>query len=111
MKAADRDLAIMQARERADLARTRFGNTVDATLHRFSPERIKDDVIDAASESFQDAKRDLLRRMRYWPYVIVPMLVTLALLFFWRPARALVRHAIQAGSLVWTYRNLWSLWK
>jgi hypothetical protein len=111
MKAAERELEITRARARADLARMRFGNAVNTTLHRLSPDRIKDDVIDAASETLQDAKRDLLKRLRYWPYVIVPMLATLALLFFWRPARALVRHAIQAGSLIWTYRNLWSLWK
>jgi hypothetical protein len=98
---------IADARTRADLARMRFSNALDTTIHRVDPERLADDARVAARDQLDNLKQKLRVRLRNWPYIVAPLIAGVALLMFWRPARLLARYAARAGTLAWTYRSLW----
>ena len=101
----DRDIA--RARERADLARMRFGNAVNGVLARLSPDRLRAEAIEAAADQFQQARRDIMLRFRRWPVVAIPLAAASLAILFWQPARRVARWGVRLASLAWTTRQLW----
>jgi hypothetical protein len=97
------DLA--KARERADLARMRFANAFDGVLQRVSPERLRDDAMDAVADQFTQAKRDLLRSLRFWPIAVGALGAVLAM-SFWRPARTAAGYALRLAELALAMKTL-----
>jgi hypothetical protein len=106
MKEADR-LALIEARERADLARMRFGNAFDGVLRRVAPERLRADALDAASGQFETMRRQLLERIRHWPFALGLLAAALLLTIFWRPARRLGQRALHLAEFGWAIQRLW----
>jgi type VI protein secretion system component VasF len=98
---------IHQARERADLARLRFSNAVDGVLERVAPQRLTADVLDAAGEKLDDARRDLMQRFRYWPVLVGGLVLAAAAMAFWSPARLVGRYVMRIGSFALATQNLW----
>ncbi len=98
---------IARARERADLARLRFGNAVTSALHRVTPDRLKADAIEEAREQINNARRDLMKRFRYWPVALGAVGVGAAALIFWKPARVVAQYGARAVGLAWTGWQLW----
>lgn len=107
MSEVDRQVAIVRARARADLARMRFGNDVDGLLGRFDLDRIKADVMEVAGEQLDLAKKDLLARLRHWPFVVGTAVSVLLLVLAWKPALAVLR---QATRLIGPAITIWQLW-
>jgi hypothetical protein len=101
--------ALAHARERADLARMRFGNAFDAVMRRMTPERLGADAVGAASDRFEIALRNLFGKTRYWPLAAGLLLLGAATVTFWRPARTVGRYALQFAQLVWATRQIWRL--
>ncbi len=102
MTSTEQRREIMRARERADLARLRFGNAVTSALHRVTPERLKEDAFEEAREQLNNARRDLMKRFRYWPVALVAVGVGTAALIFWKPARAIAQKGARVAGLAWT---------
>lgn len=99
---------IARARERADLARLRFGNAVNAALDRISPDRLRQDAIDIATDQIEDSWHAFIRRFPYWPLAVASLGASIAALIIWRPARVAVRQAVRGIELFWAARQLWS---
>jgi len=102
---SERDIAL--ARERADLARLRFGNATQDLIGAFSPDRLKARTIEAASQQFHNARHDLMRRVRHWPLAFAGGALVVGALIFWRPGRKAARLAMRVGSIAWATRNIW----
>ncbi len=100
--------ALARARERADLARMRFGNAVNAALDRISPDRLKQDAIEIATDQIEDTWHAFIKRFPYWPLAAATLGAGIAAIFIWRPARIAVRHAARGVELAWAVRQLWS---
>jgi len=98
---------IQRARERADLARLRFGNSVTSALHRVTPDRLKQDAIEEAREQLGNARRDLMKRFRYWPVAAGAVGVGILAMIFWTPARVVGRYGARAVGIAWTGWQLW----
>ncbi|MBO9576225.1 MAG: hypothetical protein J7494_10840 [Sphingobium sp.] len=107
MSRSDRERELARARERADLARLRFGNAVHGVLERLTPDRLRAEAIEAATDQFEQAKRDLMHRFRHWPIVLGSVAAGLLALLFWRPARVALRYGLRAVSIATAVKNLW----
>lgn len=98
---------IAKARERADLARLRFANSLDGTRRRLSPDRLKADARIAVSDKIQETKDDMRRTVRKHPVMVGTAAVGTLALLFWKPARATALMGLHIAELVWFNRNLW----
>ena len=107
MARTEQERELARARERADLARLRFGNAVNGVLERITPDRLRAEAIEAATDQFEQAKRDLMQRFRHWPIAIGALAAALLTLIFWRPARVALRYAFRLGSMALTLKGLW----
>ena len=107
MSKGERERELARARERADLARLRFGNAVNGVLERLTPDRLRSEAIEAAADHLEQAKRDLMQRFRHWPFALGSLAIGLLAFIFWRPARVAVRYVLRLGSIAWTMRDLW----
>ncbi len=107
MSTADKDREIARARERADLARMRFGNAVNGVLHRLTPDNLRAEAIEVVSDQLEQARHDLLQRFRHWPLAAAAISVAGAAVLFWRPARVVARYALRVASIAWSTRDLW----
>ncbi len=111
MSKAERERQIARARERADLARLRFGNAIDGVLDRLTPDRLRAEAIEIVADQFEQTRHDLIERFRRWPIAVAAAGVAMAVFTFWSPARVLVRYAMRLASIVWTTRDLWRRFK
>ena len=107
MSKSDEQRDIDRARERADLARLRFGNAVNGVLQRLAPERLTADVVEAATDQIQNAKRDLLQKFKHWPVVAASIFLAAAAMAFWRPARVVGSYAFRLASVVLATQKVW----
>ena len=111
MGRSEQERELARARERADLARLRFSNAVDGVLDRLTPERLRAEAIEAATDQLEQAKRDLMQRFRHWPLALgslaAAILAGVLALIFWRPARVAARYAFRLGSMALTLKGLW----
>ncbi len=107
MSKAQRERDLAQARERADLARLRFGNAAQDLIGAFSPDRLKARTFEAASQQFQTARQELMQRLRHWPVLFAGAALGVGALIFWRPGRKAARYALRLGSFAWATRDLW----
>ena len=107
MSKANKEREIARARERADLARMRFGNAVNGVLHRLTPDNLRAEAIEVVSDQLEQAKLDLLQRFRHWPVMVATIGAAGAAVIFWRPARVVARYALRVASIAWSTRDLW----
>jgi hypothetical protein len=107
MSKANKDREIARARERADLARMRFGNAVSGVLQRLTPDNLRAEAIEVVSDQLEQAKQDLLQRFRHWPVAVATIGAAGIALIFWRPARVVARYALRLASIAWSTRDLW----
>jgi len=103
----EREREIARARERADLARMRFGNAVTGVLDKLRPDRLRHELIEVASDQFELAGRDLLKRFRHWPAALGAAGVAALAIIFWKPARVAAGWAVRLASFAWSTRDLW----
>jgi len=107
MSKADKERQIARARERADLARMRFGNAVSGVLHRLTPDNLRAEAIEVVSDQLEQAKNDLLKRFKHWPVALGTVAAAALAVLFWRPARVAARYALRAATIAWSMRDLW----
>ena len=101
MSRSDKERELIRARERADLARMRFGNAVTGVLERLTPDNLRAEAIEVVSEQLELAKHDLLKRFRHWPLMVAAIGVAGVAITFWRPARVVAGYAQRAASIFW----------
>lgn len=107
MSKANKEREIAKARERADLARMRFGNAVNGVLQRLTPDNLRAEAIEVVSDQLEQAKNDLLQRFRHWPVALGTVAAAGLAVLFWRPARVAARYVMRAAMLAWSMRDLW----
>lgn len=98
---------IMRARERADLARLRFANAFNGVLGRISPDRLRQDAIEIATDQIEDTWHAFLKRFPRWPVAVATLGASVAAMIIWKPARVAVRHALRGVELLWAVQQLW----
>ena len=98
---------IARARERADLARLRFGNAVSGVLDRLHPDHLRAEVIEIATDQLDQTRRELLQRFRHWPALMGAAAAAGLAITFWRPARVAAGYAVRVAGFLWSTRDMW----
>lgn len=98
---------IVRARERADLARLRFGNAVNGVLDRLTPDRLRAEAIEVATDQLALAKQDLMQRFKHAPLAFASLAAGIGALMLWKPARDAGRFAFRLASFAWATRGIW----
>lgn len=107
MSDIDRDRRVVQARERATVARLRFINSVQSTRRRLSWGRLKDDALVAASDKVEEVRHDISQTVRRHPLLAASGLFGLVSVLFWKPARLAAMYGMRGAQLLWLNRRLW----
>ncbi len=107
MSDIDRNQRVVQARQRATVARLRFINSAQSTQRRLSWGRLKDDALVAASDKVAEARRDMSQTVRRHPLLATSAVLGLFGLLFWKPARLAAMYGMRGAQLLWLNRRLW----
>ncbi len=107
-KSTGRQLQIREARERADLARMRFANSLSNARERLSPARLKQDAVVAAGDKVADVRKSVRSQLFRHPVLAAAAAASGVALLFWKPARKVALVGLRAGRIIWVNRQLWS---
>ncbi len=111
MSKSEQHREITRARERADLARLRFSNSVGDIVDRLTPDRLRAEAIEIIADQLERTRSDLLVRFKNWPVAAgaaaAVASTAVAVFTFWKPARGLLRYIMRFASVLWTARDLW----
>lgn len=99
---------LRSARQRANEARAQFSVALANLRDRISPDRIKDDAAQAASEKIQRAKDNARATVQRHPFIAAATTIAGLALFFWRPARSMMIYGARGAWFVWLNRAIWS---
>jgi len=100
---------VAEARRRADVARAEFQNALTAARERISPDRLKRDAVVAVTNRMDDTRAAGVALVRRRPILSVLIGGTLAVLIFWRPARALTRGTSKLGRFLREQIEQWRM--
>src|SRR5690606_35267903 len=92
-----------------DAARVEFRSALAAARERIAPGRLKEDAVVAVTNRMDDARAAGAALVRRRPVLSVLIGGTLAVLIFWRPARALGRGTSKLGRFLHDRIEQWRM--